>query len=235
MYPSDPCAGKELLGSRDPANSPSVFKQERPKSPTFSEEEYYLFDIHKEHSKMESDLLIPSQRSYYSKRKGMPNHTYTFVFTSIFSVDIYLQGKRNAEITIPRSSVTKGLTSDSEIEELDSVQGGAPCGKMQHQDPKVYPTASLVNTKCLRVECNTNIAFLVEKIPDVATTATLENVTISLDMSTGSPKGTATYHFDDTSCVQKIPCYYLHGNTSSNYTVNGEAAASTPQHALEEI
>ncbi|KAM0175733.1 hypothetical protein ACHAPF_005328 [Botrytis cinerea] len=211
MYFSNPYARTELLGSRDPAKPSSIFKQERPNSPTFVKEDCCLLDMFKEPAEMEIAFYIPDPLSHSSKCKGtLINRTFNFVYTSILSANIYLQGKGNSGMTIPRvrkrnalkSSVTKALAPDSETEEPGSVQGGAP------RDPE---------------------------IPDVTTTAPpSENINMSSDMSTGSSKES---HITLTipPAFNKYHVTIIHGNTTSNYTVNGEAAASTPQPAMEEI
>ncbi|KAM0124915.1 hypothetical protein ACHAP3_010077 [Botrytis cinerea] len=195
MYFSNPYARTELLGSRDPAKPSSIFKQERPNSPTFVKEDCCLLYMFKEPTEMEIAFYIPDPLSHSSKCKGtLINRTFNFVFTSILSVNIYLQGKGNSEMTIPRvrkrnslkSSVTKALAPDSETEEPGSVQGGAPRGKMQHQTQRSRSRES--------------------------------HITLTI------PPAFNKYHVT-----------IIHGNTTSNYTVNGEAAASTPQPAMEEI
>ncbi|KAM0149075.1 hypothetical protein ACHAQE_002674 [Botrytis cinerea] len=232
MYFSDPYARTELLGSRDPAKPSSIFKQERPNSPTFLKEDCCLLDMFKEPAEMEIAFYIPDPLSHSSKCKGtLINRTFNFVFTSILSANIYLQGKGNSGMTIPRvrkrnalkSSVTKALAPDSETEEPGSVQGGAPRGKMQHQ------------TQRSRSRGIFNDIFSQYTIPDVTTTAPpSENINMSLDMSTGSSKES---HITLTipPAFNKYHVTIIHGNTTSNYTVNGEAAASTPQPAMEEI
>ncbi|KAF7933784.1 uncharacterized protein EAE98_003493 [Botrytis deweyae] len=133
------------------------------------------------------------------------------------------KGKRHAEMKIPRvrkrntlkSYVTEALASDSEIGDLDSILEGAPRSKMQYQDQQTRSRG--------------------ENVLNVATTAPpSENIIMSLDMSTGSskePQITLTI----PAAFKKYNITIIHGNTTSNYTVNGEATASTPRHAPEQI
>ncbi|ATZ53231.1 hypothetical protein BCIN_09g01090 [Botrytis cinerea B05.10] len=75
MYFSNPYARTELLGSRDPAKPSSIFKQERPNSPTFLKEDCCLLYMFKEPTEMEIAFYIPDPLSHSSKCK-----VSTFIF-----------------------------------------------------------------------------------------------------------------------------------------------------------
>ncbi|KAF7908624.1 uncharacterized protein EAF01_004379 [Botrytis porri] len=129
------------------------------------------------------------------------------------------KGKRNAEIAIPRGRKRNARKSyveeatDNGEEELESILESAPHSKMQYQDQRTRSRG--------------------ENISSVATTAPpSENITMSLDMSTGSSKEP---HITLTipAAFQKYHVTIIHGNITSKYTVNGEATASTPRHAPE--
>ncbi|THV53784.1 hypothetical protein BGAL_0042g00300 [Botrytis galanthina] len=133
------------------------------------------------------------------------------------------KGKRNAEMKIPRarkrnnlkSYVTEALASDFEIGDPESILEGASRSKMQYQDQQTRSRG--------------------ENFSNVATTAPpSENITMSLDMSTGSSKEP---HITLTipAAFKKYNITIIHGDTTSNYTVNGEATASTPRHTSAEI
>ncbi|KAF7952095.1 uncharacterized protein EAE97_001592 [Botrytis byssoidea] len=114
----------------------------------------------------------------------------------------------------PRKPYVKE-TFDDEKEKLDSILGDASRSKTQYQDQHTGARG--------------------ENVPNVARTAPpSKNITMSLDMSTGTSKEP---HITLTipAVFHKYHITIIHGNTTSNYAVNGKATASTPQHVLEEI
>ncbi|TGO23985.1 hypothetical protein BPAE_0115g00140 [Botrytis paeoniae] len=131
------------------------------------------------------------------------------------------KGKRNTEMRLPRARKRNARnsyvkeTSGDEKEKLDSIWGGAFRSKMQYQDQHTRAKG--------------------ENVSNVVTTALRsENITMSLDTSTSSSKKP---HITLTipAAFQKYYVTIIHGNTTSNYAVNGEATASTTQHVPEEI
>ncbi|TGO09120.1 hypothetical protein BTUL_0178g00060 [Botrytis tulipae] len=132
------------------------------------------------------------------------------------------KGKRRAEMQItiapkrkrkPRKPYVKE-TLDDEKEKLDSILGDASRSKTQYQDQHTRARGG--------------------NVPNVATTAPpSENITMNLDMSTGSSKEP---HITLTipAAFKKYNITIIHGNTTSNYLVNGEATASTPRHTPAE-
>ncbi|TGO37167.1 hypothetical protein BHYA_0104g00250 [Botrytis hyacinthi] len=156
-----------------------------------------------------------------------------FLLQTSFSRSSKRKSKRNPGMRIPRAPERKPRkpyvkeTSDDEKEKLDSILGDASRSKTQYQDQHT------------RARGNNNISFLGENVPNVATTAPpSENITMSLDMSTGSSKGTLLSGLalrDQLRSKNITLPSIIQGNATSKHKVNGEATGSTPRHTPAEI